>query len=134
MAGNLLYLSVILNDAIWKEKAVVFLKSLSELIIKYPTSFGNWACLLIDVFAGINEIAICGKGFESLRNGLLTYFVPNKVLQCTDNPEVVAYPLFIHKPVSDKPIIYLCRNYTCQVPVENIETIVSMIDKSLNFN
>jgi len=134
MAGNLLYLSVILNDAIWKEKAVVFLKSLSELIIKYPTSFGNWACLLIDVFAGINEIAICGKGFESLRNRLLTYFVPNKVLQCTDNPEVVPYPLFIHKPVSDKPFIYLCRNYTCQVPVEKIETIVSMIDKSLNFN
>ncbi|MBA3674157.1 MAG: thioredoxin domain-containing protein [Chitinophagaceae bacterium] len=133
MACNLLYLSVILDNKAWKEEAVGLLKSLSELIIKYPTSFGNWACLFIDQLAGINEIAICCKGFQNVRDELNTHFIPNKVLQCTDNPqEQNNYPLLAQKEISIKPLIYLCRNYTCQQPVE-ILSIIKQIDYNLEF-
>lgn len=134
MAGNLFYLSVILDNTTWKQKATGFLNNLSELIIKYPTSFGNWACLLIDIFAGINEIAICGNGFENLRDELITHFIPNKVLQCTNNPQEDEYPLLAQKSVSTKPLIYLCRNYTCQSPVDNIPSIINQIVNNPKFN
>lgn len=133
MAVNLFYLSVILDNTAWKEKAIGLLKSLSDLIIKHPTSFGNWACLLIDLLAGINEIAICCNGFQNLRDELHTHFIPNKVLQCTDNPrEQNNYPLLAQKDISNKPLIYLCRNYTCQQPVE-ILSIIKQIDDNLEF-
>ncbi|HUS02769.1 MAG TPA: thioredoxin domain-containing protein, partial [Chitinophagaceae bacterium] len=127
MAFNLFYLSVILDNPLWKQKAVTFLNSLSELIIKYPTSFGNWASLLIDVYADINEIAISGNGFEELRDELLGYFFPNKVLQCTNYPNENKYPLIAQKSVTNQPLVYLCRNYTCLAPVENIPSIINQI-------
>ncbi|HEY8688362.1 MAG TPA: thioredoxin domain-containing protein, partial [Chitinophagaceae bacterium] len=134
MAFNLFYLSIIFNNAKWKEKAAAYLSNLSELIIKYPTSFGNWASLLIDVFAGINEIAICGNGFEKLRDELISYFIPNKVLQCTDSPKDHEYPLLSQKNNSTQPFVYLCRNYTCQVPVDNVPSIIKGIVNNPKFN
>lgn len=134
MSGNLFYLSVIFDNNIWKQNAATHLKSLSELIIKYPTSFGNWACLLIDIFAGINELAICGEKFEILRNELLTHFIPNKVVQCADNTEMNEYPLLAQKGTSAKPLIYICRNYTCLAPSDNVALIVTQTSNCLNFN
>ena len=134
MAGNLFYLSIIFDKAKWKEQAVILLNNLSGLTGKYPTSFGNWACLLIDLFADINEIAICGNGYEKLRDELLTHFIPNKVLQCTNDPNENKYPLIAKKAISTEPFIYLCRNYTCQVPVENVRSIINQIVNNPKFN
>ena len=127
MAFDLFYLSIIFDKPIWKEKAIGLLNNLSELIIKYPTSFGNWASLLIDVVGEINEVAICGKGFEKLRNELMSYFIPNKVLQCSGERIDNKYPLLMQIGDSTKPLIYLCRNYTCQSPVDNLPAILNQL-------
>ncbi len=134
MSGNLFYLSVIFDNTIWKENAAGFLKTLAGLIIKYPTSFGNWACLLIDIFAGINELAICGQKFEILRDELLTHFIPNKVVQCSYNAKMNEYPLLAQKCISPKPLIYLCRNYTCQAPTDDIASIITRTSNYRKFN
>ena len=118
----------------WKAKAAGLLSNLSELTVKYPTSFGNWASLLIDVFAGINEIAVCGNGFEELRDELLQYFIPNKVVQCTNDPNENKFPLIAKKSISNQPLVYLCRNYTCQAPVENVPSITNQIVNNAKFN
>ena len=133
MAGNLFYLSIIFDNKEWKEKAAGFVNNLSDLIIKYPTSFGNWASIFIDIVAGVNEIAICGAGFENVRDELVTYFVPNKVLQCSDN-ENEKYPLLLQKSISTQPLIYLCRNYTCKVPVDSVPSIIKEIVNNPKFN
>ena len=134
MAFDLYYLSVIFDNSNWKEKAVGLVSSLSDLVIKYPTSFGNWASLLIDVFADINEIAICGDGFEKLRDELLQYFIPNKVVQCTNDPNEKKYPLIAQKSISSQPLVYLCRNYTCLSPVDNIPSITNQIVNNAKIN
>jgi hypothetical protein len=86
------------------------------------------------VYADINEIAICGEGFENFRDELLLNFVPNKVLQCTNDPNENKYPLISQKTVSSQPFIYLCRNYTCQAPVDNIQSILAQIVNNTKFN
>ena len=133
MAHNLYYLSVIFDIPLWKEKAVRMLAGASELIVKYPTSFGNWACLLIDVFAETNEIAICGKGYEKMRDQLLGHFLPNRVIQCSDTEANDTYPLLALKSISTQPLIYLCRNYTCNSPLDNITSIVNEIVNNSKF-
>jgi uncharacterized protein len=134
MAFNLFYLSIIFDNAKWKETAAGSLINLSPLIIKYPTSFGNWASLLIDVFADINEIAICGNGFERSRDELLQHFVPNKVIQCTNRPNENKYPLIAGKTLTNEPLVYLCRNYTCLSPVAGIPSIVNEIVNNVKFH
>ena len=133
MAINLFYLSVILDKTIWKQNAVNFLNSLSELVIKYPTSFGNWSCFLIDLHAGVNEIAICGDGFQKVRDQLLSQFIPNKILQCSQLPDD-NYPILANKSISTKPLIYLCRNYTCQSPSDDLLSITNQIVNNIKIN
>jgi len=134
MALNLLYLSIITDNREWKERAVNMLTNLSDLAINYPTSFGNWACIIIDQAALISEIAVIGKGFEPLRDELLKSFVPNKVLQCTESSGNNVFPLLSNKQVFSQPLIYLCRNYTCQSPTNNVDTIIDHIRKTSKFN
>ena len=129
-----IYISVIFDKKEWKEKSVGFVNNLSELIIKYPTSFGNWASLFIDIVAGINEIAICGTGYEILRDELNTYFTPNKVIQCTDTPDENEYPLISQKSIFSQPLVYLCRNYTCMVPLDNVPSIIKEIVNNSKIN
>ena len=134
MAGNLFYLSVIFDNKEWKEKAAGYLQNLSELFTKYPTSFGNWASIFIDIVAEINEIAICGNGYEIVRDELNSYFMPNKVIQCTESVIEKEYPLLSQKSISSQPLLYLCRNYTCKVPVNNVPAIINEIVNNPKFN
>lgn len=131
MAANLLYLSIILDNKQWKQKALNQVKNLSEIIIKYPTSFGNWACVLIDQTAMINELVVIGKGFEPLRNELLQNFIPNKVLQSAETSAEVAFPLLQNRDIISEPVIYLCRNYTCKSPNKHVEVILEEIAKGI---
>ncbi len=131
MAANLLYLSIIFDNKEWKEKAITLVKSLSEIIIKYPTSFGNWACVLIDQAAIINELVVIGKEFEPLRDELLQNFIPNKVLQCAEISGEVAFPLLQNRDIISEPLIYLCRNYTCKLPNKNVQVILEEIGKTI---
>ena len=132
MLANLLYLSIIFDNKEWKEQAITLSQNLLETIIKYPTSFGNWACVLIDQAASINELIITGKGFEPLRDKLLQNFIPNKVLQSSETSSEVAFPLLQNKDATGEPLIYLCRNYTCKLPNKDIMVILEQIRKNQN--
>ncbi len=125
MAANLLYLSVIFDKKSWKAWAINLLSKQAEILIKYPTSFANWACTFIDQVFSINEIAIAGKGFESLRDELLKIFIPNKVLQSAEEPEVSKFPLLSNKSSTKQPLIYLCRNYTCKLPFNTVQSAIN---------
>lgn len=131
MAENLIYLSAIFDNKEWQEKALTLVKNLSEFIIKYPTSFGNWGCVSIDQAAMINELVVIGKGFESLRDELLQNFIPNKVLQSAEISGEVAFPLLQNRDITSKPLIYLCRNYTCKLPTKSVQVILEEIRKSI---
>ncbi len=133
MTANLAYLSLIFNKSEWKEKAQKMLGDLSEIVSKYPTSFANWGCIAIDEVALINEIAIVGGDVVPLRNELLSYFLPNKVLQCSTNSDD-EFPLLANKQTVEEPLVYLCRNYSCQSPQKEVTEVIDMISKSINFN
>jgi uncharacterized protein YyaL (SSP411 family) len=133
MAANLQYLSLISGNKEWKEKAINMLAGLSKVVIKYPTSFGNWACMLIDEVSLINEIAIVGQKLQLLRDELLKNFIPNKVLQCTKKPEDETFPLLSNKPLLIQPLIYLCRNYTCLSPIAEVHIAIDQVRRSTIF-
>ncbi len=129
IAWTLHYLGIVFDNE-WKQQAVELVQGISQLVEKYPGSFGNWGCLLVDLAYGVNEVAIIGTDFENFRDALLTRFIPNKVLQCAEAVEGKNYPLLKDKPGSAKPLLYLCRNYACEAPISDLNRAIESVVKN----
>ena len=127
MAWNLHYLSLVFNNAGWKERAVNICASLNGVIVKYPTSFGMWAAVMDDIFYGLNEIAAVGDRYKDITKGILSYYLPNRVIQSAPGNND-SFPLLSNRYVKDKTAIYLCHNYSCLQPVEKVADLMQLID------
>ncbi|MCY7310072.1 MAG: thioredoxin domain-containing protein [Chitinophagaceae bacterium] len=131
MAYNLHHLSILFDkeDPItigWGQRSVDMISSLGRAITRYPTSFGNWACLLQEMIAGTNEIAVVGYDFSIIHAELLRQYIPHRVLMATKTGDST-FPLLAEKPVTNTPQIYLCRNNTCLNPVFSAKDLISLI-------
>jgi uncharacterized protein YyaL (SSP411 family) len=128
MAYNLYRLSLFFDKKEWKERSLNMISSLAPVISRYPTSFGIWACLLQEMIAGTFEIAILGNDYKKLQTELFEQYLPHKVVMMSnaDNQE---FPLLANKMASAKPLIYLCKDFVCQQPVETIERFMLLINR-----
>jgi uncharacterized protein len=131
MAVNLYHLSLLFDKQEWKQRSFNMISSLGKIITRYPTSFGNWACLLQEIIAGTNEIAVVGNDFWVIYPELLQQFIPHRVVMASPKPDH-AFPLLTDRPSTNPPSIYLCRNNTCSHPVFSVKELSSLINKSLS--
>jgi len=102
------------------------LDGLHTAIINYPTSFANWAALMIKQAYGINEIVITGKAYKEIRNSVLEHYMPDKILQC-DSSESNEFPLLKGKDYSADACVYLCKNYRCLPPCNTLEELLLLL-------
>ena len=129
MAYNLHHLSILFDKKEWEQKSENMIASLGSAITRYPISFGNWACLLQELIAGTNEIALVGIDFSNTHTAVLKEYIPHKVIMAssTDDAE---FALLSGKPVTNTTTIYLCRNYTCKNPVISAKELISLINST----
>ena len=128
MAYNLYHLSILFDRREWGKRSLDMILSLNSAIIRYPTSFGNWACLLQEIIDGTSEIAVVGKNLYNLHSEILQQYIPHRVLMTSEKGDN-NFPLLAGKKTTDKPTIYLCRSYTCLNPVFSAKELISLIDK-----
>lgn len=131
MACNLQRLGIMLNKPEWTHQAKEMLFSLGKAVTRYPTSFGNWACLLQEVVYGTNELAIVGKGYADLLLEVLGTYIPHRVLMAAETNSA-GFPLLERRTVVSKAAIYLCRNYTCLLPVFSANELIMLINREKN--
>lgn len=126
MAANLYYLGIVFDESSWKERAVTICASLHQAATKYPTSFGVWAALIQAISYGVPEIAIIGPEVAKMRKEFLHHFIPFSVVQSAahDHGE---FPLLSEKPYSPETQFFLCKNYACQRPVTEVDTLLKMM-------
>ncbi|MEP7256322.1 MAG: thioredoxin domain-containing protein [Ferruginibacter sp.] len=132
MTDNLFYLSVVFDNLQWKIQAEKTLNNLNTAIVNYPTSFANWATLILKLVYGVDEIVITGHGYEESRNSLLAHYMPNKVVQCSSE-ENREFPLLKGKKYQLYSSIYLCKNYQCLPPVQTIDNMLKLLANSSGF-
>ncbi|MFT3908835.1 MAG: thioredoxin domain-containing protein [Ferruginibacter sp.] len=130
MAENLFYLAIVFDKREWWAIANKMLKTLSEIIFKYPSSFGIWANLIFKQVAGIDEIIITGKNTSKELKEVLGMYLPNKVLHSADVETDL--PLLKNKIYGNKAMIYLCKNYSCSPPVEDVEQLKQLLKFNRN--
>jgi hypothetical protein len=132
MAFNLIYLSALFNEPDLAERARRMAFALGRPIMGYPGSFGVWATLFMAFTYNIPEVVITGRRLEYARKEFLEQFIPYRVFQSATE-ENTQFPLLSGRPVEDAPLIFLCENYTCQLPVNEVPTLVRLLENVQKF-
>ena len=128
MTQNLLKLSVYFNIPDWAVKSREMFRHLSQLILKYPSSFGNWACLWLELYNGTQEIAVVGPAFPKLIKKISAEYIPNKVIMGAETCGK-DFPLLAGKISGPDTSAFLCSNYTCFQPVNTLTDLISLINR-----
>lgn len=130
MAANLHTLSIYFDDPDWKQRAQAMVATVGGVMNRYPTSFGFWNCVRLEMLTGTVEIAVLGSGgLAEIHRELLEQYLPHRVLMASpvENEEFV---LLAQKPAPLRPAIYVCENYSCARPVESVTAVLSLINRA----
>ena len=126
MADNLYRLSLYFDLPKWNKISKTVVSSLGNAIVKYPTSFGAWSCLLQEMVGGTSEIAIVKSNSEELHVNVLNQYIPHKILMVTAIPDD-DFPLLSGKKTGEEESIYLCSNYACHKPVSTVKELMVLL-------
>ena len=126
MADNLYRLGFYFDEDEWREKSSRMIGSLGNAIVRYPTSFGSWACLLLEMTAGTNEIAVIATEPHNILSQVLNEYIPHKIIMSAKEGSN-SFPLLSGKEKSNGVALYLCRDYTCENPVSSITALIDLI-------
>ena len=129
MADNLYRLGLYFDKSEWREQSNQIISSLGNAIVRYPTSFGVWANLLLEIYSGTNEIAIIADNPQRILSQILTKYIPYKIIMSSKAPGN-AFPLLSGKVSLGETTLYLCRNYSCEKPVSTVEALIDQIRRN----
>ena len=126
MAWNLYRLGIIFDQSNWKNRSLMMLKGVEPLIVKYPSSFGKWANVYLELNQGIGELVVVGKHALAASIGLYQSFVPNKVVVIGEE-QTDQIPLLNNRPVLEQTQFHVCQNYACSPPVYAVEDALKLL-------
>jgi uncharacterized protein len=125
-AGALLSYSALTGSSRHREAAVAALGVLGPIAGRFPRAAGAGLAAAEAVLAGPAEIAVVGAATDprtaALHRGALLMAPPGAVLALGDGGEegeaAAAVPLLEGRhPVDGSPAVYVCRNFTCRIPL-----------------
>ena len=126
----LLRLAVITGDSKFEQRAVTTLRSVRELMTKFPTGAGHWLCALDFYLSVHKEVAVIGDrddpDTEALVSEVYRHFLPNRVLLGRNDGDtgLSGVPLLEERDkVDGRPTAYVCQNYVCQLPATDPDTL-----------
>jgi uncharacterized protein YyaL (SSP411 family) len=116
----LLRLGALVGEGYYTQRGEDILRLLAGLIGQHPTAFSR-ALAAVDMdAAGITEIAVMGDVDELVR-AVQARYLPNAVLAWG---EPYSSPLFEDRKDG---LAYVCRNYACQAPVSDVESLLAQL-------
>ncbi len=126
MAMNLQKIGVIKGEFAYLNKAETMLRRIWPTLVKYPSGFGQWNQLLLNVVYPMPEIAVVGDDFKQKAFTLQREFIPDYVMMGTEDGSSSSFPLLQDKTGEQNAYFYVCRNYSCQKPVQDIDEVLQM--------
>jgi len=123
MANNLKKLGLLFDDARYESISAQLLRNVVPQIAKYGSSYSNWCMLLLNEVFGVYEVAITGDGADEMRVEFEKNYIPNKIIL---GGKKGSLPLLPGK-FGSITRIYVCKDKTCGLPVENIKDALKQI-------
>jgi hypothetical protein len=125
MAKNLFFLSQYFDNKDYKEKSMQLIKNVSDDLAKNLGYYSNWAqAMLLQVYPA-TEIAIVGKDWKEKLMQFQKNYLPNTIYSGGENEGTL--PLLENKLAEGRTMIYVCKNKSCNLPVENVAHALNQI-------
>lgn len=123
-AEVLLRLSIITNNAEYKNKAIALLSAAQGMMSSFPASTGQWLNVLDAYLNGTKEIVLAGNPLandtQKLLAALYENYIPSYVLVGIKEPKESMLNLPItenREQVNAVATAFVCENYVCQMPI-----------------
>ena len=132
-----LKLDLLTQDGEYRKFAAMILRTLQQVMTRYPSAFGYLLCALDFYLSEPKEIAVVGD-VESHEVRLFveevySRFIPNKVFAgcaALDHAASEVIKLLADRPLVDgKPAVYVCRNYTCLAPATTAQELAVRLEE-----
>lgn len=135
MAHNFIRLYGYTGDGRYEGAAVNILQQLAPAMEQYPSAFGVALFALDLLVRRPIEVAIIGTIEESkaILYGIQHSFRPRVItaLAETDQGENAVPELLAHRSRKNgKHTVYVCQNFTCQLPVTTVEEVHSLLEQA----
>lgn len=129
MAHNLYRLSIVFGKAGWAERGLGMAQALNKSVHQYPASFGIWANILVELYAGTQEIVMVEPD-ENIYFKTLYEYLPFKIMLTVDK-KTGHLDWARGKKKLEKANIFLCRQFACKAPVATVEELILLINSEL---
>jgi uncharacterized protein YyaL (SSP411 family) len=125
IAKSLFALGRYYGDAKYTNMSKKMLQVIAPLIPAYGAGYSNWCMLMLQFTSPFYEVAIVGKNVDEIRKALGKHYLPNVIFAGSQSASTL--PLLLNRYSEHKTLIYVCRNSTCQLPVETVEEALRLI-------
>ena len=126
MANNLNTLSVYFDNLYYQDISNNLLKSVLIEIESYGAGYSNWAQLLLQKTQPKIEVVIVGKYVNEKLVALYKQTAPNVIFALSDKTSDLA--IFKNRYVEEKTYLYICKNNSCLLPTEDINTALKLLE------
>jgi uncharacterized protein len=125
MANNLHKLSLILGNPQYLVQAKKMLQHITPQFPKYPQAFANWGQVMLKMAESSFEVVVCGSEAEMKIREMQAYFRPDVLWAFSKGKSSI--PVLKDRFTHGKTLIYVCRDGSCQLPVEEVEDAWNLI-------
>ena len=124
-ADVLLRMALLTDNENYRNVAATALRGLGPMLSQYANGMGRWLAALGFHVGQPREIAIVGDinsdAAQDLLDEIHIRYIPNRVLAASEHGDPAGshpLPLLRNKTlIEGQPTAYVCRNYTCNLPV-----------------
>ncbi len=93
--------------------------------IDYPSAYSNWLYVFMNFSEQNKELAICGESALEISKKFQAHYLPNIIIAGTN--KLSELPFLKNRFQKNKDLFYLCKNKSCDLPVNNLEEIILKI-------
>jgi len=112
------------------------LRSLKNLISRYPLGFGHWLNCLDFYLSTPQEIVMVGAPNHpeamALRRILCDVWLPNMTFSAVDPDDQAPASIEIYEGkvmVNERPAVYICQNYACLPPINEPDALRKQLEQ-----
>ena len=133
---TLLRLAILTGESSYETAALKALRPMADLMARHASGFGRFLCALDFHLGPVAEIALVappgGNGLAPLTAEVFGRYLPNRVVAgivAGDPKGTEGIPLLQNREgVGGRPTAYVCRNYACQLPVTDRDSLARQLD------
>ncbi len=133
---TLLRLAILTGESSYETAALKALRPMADLMARHASGFGRFLCALDFHLGPVAEVALVappgGNGLAPLTAEVFGRYLPNRVVAgivAGDPKGTEGIPLLQNREaVGGRPTAYVCRNYACELPVTDRDSLARQLD------